>query len=94
MSEPVAHCPFLNRSDSRCSESFKLDRLRHALQYCFDDYHACPVYAQLLAERQARRLTGSPIRAGRQTNGGFRDGSVVVQISLPARHAQPKSAAA
>src|SRR5689334_18570645 len=52
VSRPPSHCPFLNRSDSRCCESFKLDRLQHAFKFCFDKYKTCPVYADLLSERQ------------------------------------------
>ena len=75
------HCPFLNRSDPRCSSSFKLDRLRHALEFCFDQYRSCPHYAQQLAERQARRSGTYSL--------------VQVTISpLAARHAQPQPAAA
>ena len=55
MSESVAHCPFLNRSDCRCSQSFKLDHLGRALEFCFDRYKACPVYDELLMERQSKR---------------------------------------
>ena len=76
------HCPFLNRSDPRCSASFKLERLRHALEFCFDQYQSCPHYAQQLAERQARRAA---------VGGGV---TSLVQITIAARHAQPQSAAA
>ena len=77
--ESVPHCPFLNRSDPRCSSSFKLDRLRHALEFCFDQYQSCPHYAQQLAERQARRTAAV---------------SSLVQITIATRHAQSQSAAA
>ena len=77
--ESVSHCPFLNRSDPRCSSSFKLERLRHALEFCFDQYQSCPHYAQQLAERQARRAAAV---------------STLVQITIAARHAQRQSAAA
>jgi len=54
-SEHVAHCPFLNRSDPRCCESsFKLNRLSHALEHCFDRYQSCSVYQELLSERRAK----------------------------------------
>jgi hypothetical protein len=55
VSRPPSHCPFLNRSDSRCSDFFNLDQLRHAFKFCFDSYKTCPVYADLLLERQAAR---------------------------------------
>ena len=44
------HCPFLNRSDRRCSEKFRLSHLQHAFTYCFDEYQSCPVYAEQLAD--------------------------------------------
>jgi len=49
------HCPFLNRTDSRCGSHFTLERLEHAFEYCFDRYTACPVYLELLVERRVRR---------------------------------------
>ncbi|HTL28795.1 MAG TPA: hypothetical protein VL282_06240 [Tepidisphaeraceae bacterium] len=60
--EPAAHCPFLNRADSRCSENFNLDRLGHAFRYCFDKYKACPNYLELLVERRVRRATGAVLQ--------------------------------
>lgn len=98
MSQPVAHCPFLNRSDHRCSEMFNLDRMQHAFKFCFDRYKACPRYAELLAERQARRASGLERRGG---DGDNTSGSatpagrphVVVQLTLPARLERPARAA-
>ena len=52
------HCPFLNRSDRRCSDKLCLDHISHAFDYCFGDYKACPVYLEQLAERRVRRLCG------------------------------------
>ena len=52
------HCPFLNRSDQRCSDCLSLDRLDHAFDFCFGSYKACPVYLEMLAERRVRRLCG------------------------------------
>ena len=49
------HCPFLNRTDSRCGSHFTLERLEHAFAYCFDRYHACSTYLELLVERRVRR---------------------------------------
>ena len=63
MSQPAAHCPFLNRSDTRCNEYFNLKGLKHAYEFCFDRYHACPRYTQLLAERQQHRLVEVTIHA-------------------------------
>ena len=81
--ETVSHCPFLNRADPRCSSSFKLERMRHALEFCFDQYQSCPHYAQQLAERQARR--GAVVAVVRPS---------LVQVTIAARHALPQSAAA
>ena len=78
------HCPFLNRSDHRCSDFFRLDHLQHAFKFCFDQYQACPVYAQQLAERQGRRAAA--VRHGNDTE-------VLVTITLPPRYAQPQRAA-
>ena len=81
------HCPFLNRSDARCSEYFRLSHLQHAFKYCFDEYHSCPVYAQQLAERQERRaaVAGAVTHATRNANR--------VTVAVPARDAQPQRAA-
>jgi hypothetical protein len=57
MSASVNHCPFLNRTDARCSKHFCLDHLQHAFKFCFDRYKACPVYLELLVERRVRRLS-------------------------------------
>lgn len=50
------HCPFLNKSDARCSDHFQLSNLEHAFEYCFDRYQACPVYLERLVERRVRRV--------------------------------------
>lgn len=52
------HCPFLNRSDRRCSSFLSLDRISHAFDHCFGEYKTCPVYLELLVERRVRRLCG------------------------------------
>ena len=49
------YCPFLNRADARCSTHFRLDRLDQAFEHCFDRYHGCAVYRELLGERRSRR---------------------------------------
>jgi hypothetical protein len=95
------HCPFLNRSDQRCSEMFNLDHLQHAFKFCFDDYHECPMYAQLLAERQGRRAFASArMNALHRRETGFsrdtlrRRHDTFVQVTIPARFARRQSAAA
>jgi hypothetical protein len=55
MSDRGLQCPFINRADSRCSHNFTLDRLDQAFELCFNSYHACPVFVELLAERRIRR---------------------------------------
>src|SRR5450432_510118 len=55
MSSMVKHCPFLNRADVRCSESFCLDKLDSAFRYCFGRYKSCTVYTDLLIERRVRQ---------------------------------------
>ncbi|HEY8750051.1 MAG TPA: hypothetical protein VIM11_18855 [Tepidisphaeraceae bacterium] len=53
------HCPFLNRTDARCSNHFSLDSLGHAFAYCFGKYQQCSMYGELLAERRLRRENAS-----------------------------------
>jgi hypothetical protein len=59
MTDHGDHCPFLNRSDARCSKNFSLDRLNNTYDYCFGEYAACSTYLELLVERRVRRLQGS-----------------------------------
>ena len=82
MSQPVAHCPFLNRLDARCSEFFSLDRLQHAYKFCFDRYGDCPRYQMMLSERQQRRGDAERSPAPDDLRDDHR---ALVQISLPAR---------
>ena len=84
------HCPFLNRSDRRCSEYFRLSHLQHAFKFCFDEYQACPVYAEQLAERQGRRAAA--VAAVRHVN-PIGSPQVLVTVSVPPRYAQPQRAA-
>jgi hypothetical protein len=65
MADDVEHCPFLNRSDARCSENFNIDHLRHAFRFCFGRYKACTTYVELLVERRIRRNGAA---AGRPTS--------------------------
>jgi hypothetical protein len=84
------HCPFLNRSDQRCSDCLSLDRLDHAFDFCFGSYKACPVYLEMLAERRVRRLCGllTPPVSPARTEAGQSDVArpnrrPLVQVSLP-----------
>jgi hypothetical protein len=58
------HCPFLNRTDSRCGKHLNIDALDHAFDYCFDVYAACPHYLELLIERRTKGegTTGLEVR--------------------------------
>jgi hypothetical protein len=90
------HCPFLNRSDARCSEYFRLSHLQHAFKFCFDQYQACPVYAQQLAERQERRAAAAcagTVKHDDYSNSSDTRRQVVVTVTIPARYAQPQRAA-
>jgi hypothetical protein len=84
------HCPFLNRSDARCSDYFRLSHLQHAFKYCFDEYQTCPVYAEQLAERQVRRAAAAGVTPGAVKHASSNS---LVSVSIPARYAQPQRAA-
>jgi hypothetical protein len=62
MSDHGQHCPFLNRSDDRCSTNFSLERLNSTYDYCFGEYATCPVYLELLLERRVRRMGQKVVR--------------------------------
>ena len=98
------HCPFLNRSDYRCSDKLRLDHIDHAFDYCFGDYRACPVYLEQLAERRVRRLCGlllppesHPSTPGADTDVTRTRRRPLVQLTLPAprpyAHRYPQRAA-
>lgn len=55
MANERCHCPFLNRADARCGEHLNIEELSHAFRHCFDRYKGCPVYVELLVERQLRQ---------------------------------------
>lgn len=92
------HCPFLNRSDVRCSSHFSLDHLEDAFEDCFGDYRACPTYAEMLRERTDRRratalLTFHGTQPANRTDG--QPTTPRVQLTLfPAALARPRSTAA
>ena len=56
-------CPFLNRSDARCSQFFTLSRVGHVYEHCFDEYGACATFHELMAERHERVLERAHARA-------------------------------
>lgn len=103
MRDMSEHCPFLNRSDPRCSEYFRLSHLQHAFKFCFDQYQTCPVYGEQLAERQGRRAAAAGAVTHASTSrsnpasvdghDGNRRPQVVVTVTIPARYAQPQRAA-
>jgi hypothetical protein len=57
MERPL-QCPFIERVDHRCSSYFSLERLDHAFEVCFDQYKACPLFQQMMAERRMKRHGG------------------------------------
>ncbi|HET6246487.1 MAG TPA: hypothetical protein VFE47_02225 [Tepidisphaeraceae bacterium] len=63
------HCPFLNRSDVRCSTNFSIERLSNTYDYCFGEYSACSVYLELLVERRVRRLRESVLTPAARMGG-------------------------
>ncbi|HWE02287.1 MAG TPA: hypothetical protein VG326_07720 [Tepidisphaeraceae bacterium] len=92
MSDHGQHCPFLNRSDARCSTNFSLERLDNAYDYCFGQYADCPVYLELLVERRLRRVreaAGAP-RTSRWQNDASEDAQApsVVAITHGGRRIQ------
>ena len=97
MPDRVEHCPFLNRSDSRCSDNFNIDHLQHAFKFCFGRYKACTTYVELLVERRMRRgeaaerLHAAATRSAETVNHA---NDRLIQITVSARHAQHVARAA
>ena len=89
MSDLAHPCPFVNRSDPRCSGNFSLDGLRQAFAYCLDDYHACPLFAELALERRLRRAA-----ADTQTTTQLTHAHHPVQVAVARRTRQALSDAA
>ena len=84
MPDRVEHCPFLNRSDARCSDNFNIDHLQHAFKFCFGRYKVCPAYLDLLVERRVRRSEAAERLAATANHGNHR----FVQVTVSAGHAQ------
>ena len=90
MADLRQQCPFLNRSDARCSAHFRLNHLGGAFQHCFDRYQSCAVYPELLKERRDRRAAAAQNgRRGFWARGGFdavssNDRSAATPIGAPA----------
>jgi hypothetical protein len=84
------HCPFLNRSDHRCSQHFNLDQLDYALEHCFDKYQNCQTYFTLLNERQEKRVQAVVHQGAFRKLQGIRRNdssstSRLVQIKVPVK---------
>lgn len=92
------HCPFLNKSDARCSDHFHLSNLEHAFEYCFDRYQACPVYLERLVERRVRRIESKLVAEANEVElparsrhahaskaSQYEPGRLLVQVSVSAR---------
>jgi hypothetical protein len=93
MAEHEPHCPFLNRSDYRCSNHFSLDKLNRAFDHCFGEYQACPTYLEMLNERQSRQpegqgaLTGTVVYANLTVRRRPANVTVKSPITTPVKHA-------
>lgn len=89
-SERSQHCPFLNRTDSRCGQHFHLDHLDHAFEYCFDRYTACPTYLERLVERRLRQdEQAHPVHRTAAYFPGIKAPLVQVTIHAAARASAP-----
>jgi hypothetical protein len=73
MPERGPHCPFLNKSDDRCSQHFHLDQLNYAFEHCFDRFITCPTYLERLVERRLRRNIATMEQDGLQRDDMRRD---------------------
>jgi hypothetical protein len=91
MSEHGEQCPFLNRSDPRCSEHLSLEHLQNAFRFCFGAFATCPKYAQLVSERRVRR--GGTRRDPWEESLHDRSGPVV-QVTIAGRIEKPLTSAA
>jgi hypothetical protein len=89
-------CPFLNRSQQRCSPYFSIEQLEHVLSHCFDEYRACDVYLELLRERQRRHRRYRLGSAASAVPGeSSRDhAQPFVQITISRHHEKPLAPAA
>jgi hypothetical protein len=103
MSDHVDQCPFLNRSDPRCSRHLSLEHLQNAFRFCFGAYETCPQYAQLLMERRARRggVTKGEMARGEEASAyewsAAADAAprrVTVEVTVAGRVAKPVVSAA
>ena len=93
MPDRVEHCPFLNRSDDRCAENFKIDHLQHAFKFCFGRYKTCPSYVELLIERRVRLSEAAERRASSAATASHGNARFV-QVTVSAGHAQHVAGAA
>lgn len=92
MSDHADHCPFLDRSDPRCSRYLNLEHLQNAFRFCFGAFESCPQHAQLLMERRVRRGTrGEP---GEEALHEWSAAPVVVQVTVAGRIEKPVGNAA
>jgi hypothetical protein len=83
------HCPFLNRSDARCSDAFSLESLEHTYQFCFGRYKACPTYLELLVERRLRRSAAAAAAAVAMAGRAQRSGDANSDESAPPAEQRP-----
>ena len=91
MPDRAKHCPFLNRSDARCSDHFNIDHLQHALGFCFGRYKACTTYVELLIERRILRNDAAGRLSSVSTDNHAHP---FVKLTVSAGHAQHAARAA
>jgi hypothetical protein len=46
-------CPYIDRSDPRCSAHWTVQNIIRAFAHCTDRYFDCPVYLQLVDDKPA-----------------------------------------
>jgi hypothetical protein len=85
--EPPLQCPFIERVDHRCSSYFSLERLDHAFDVCFDQYKACPLFRQMMAERRMKRHGGEGAHDGKSASDNIAGTLWVTSRQSEAAHA-------
>jgi len=51
-------CPYVDRGDKRCQESFRLENVDRAIHVCGDRFATCPIFQRIYAREgfSLRRL--------------------------------------
>jgi len=63
--ENIAVCPFADRVESPCAGRITLENIIQVYVQCANDFQACPIYQELLADerRHQERLSVNTLRA-------------------------------